>query len=263
MICRHRWSVSSRAEGPQYSVSADKIPQCFIAVTRFEDAWQKQDRHLARLIVFRPMPVQLRLTRQINVRRTALPTSPFLSPCARKARRRCNPCPRSARLERDEPRVVSRFGFELAAISESLTPPAPVTQRRPFFGDLERSLACEDSRARAASAVASKRELAFSLSRFSAKPRGATRQAARTLRVRDQFAESQQNMLKAGEAGRRGLSPSPRRVRAWKAPPYPRRRQDDGYVQSFHLPRLLVIVLPAGLQVQLPAVTADGHLHDL
>ena len=34
-------------------------------------------------------------------------------------------------------------------------------------------------------------------------------------------------------------------------------------VQRFELARLLVIVLPARLQVRLPAVAADGHLHDL
>ena len=34
-------------------------------------------------------------------------------------------------------------------------------------------------------------------------------------------------------------------------------------VQRFELARLVVIVLAAGLQVKLPAVAADGHLHDL
>ena len=34
-------------------------------------------------------------------------------------------------------------------------------------------------------------------------------------------------------------------------------------VQCFELARLLVVVLPAGFEMKLPAVAADGHLHDL
>ena len=120
-----------------------------------------------------------------------------------KARRPHNPCPKSGRPARDEwPAVASAASN--AAISESLTPSPPHIQRRPSSATLSAASRAK-TRLIAASAVASKRMLAFSLSLPSAMTRGAAGQAAGALRIGDQLAQAQQNVLVTGQPRGTGL----------------------------------------------------------
>ena len=161
---------------------------------------------------------------------------------------------------RDEWRAAPNL-FRTQSCSASLTPPAPTTQRKPSSATLSAA-----SRAKirliAASAAASKRRLAFSLSLSFRQQRRAACQAAGALRVGDPLAQPQQNVLITGQPrDARLLHHFGQRVQSQRR--HVRAHVRMPRMQRFQLAGLLVIVLAARLQVKLPAVAADGHLHDL
>ena len=92
--------------------------------------------------------------------------------------------------------------------------------------------------------------------------RGTVRQAARALCIGNQFAQAEKNVLVASQSPNAGfLHHRGQRVQR-------QRRSVRSHlwmlrVQRFKFARIVVIVLPTRFQVELPAITADRHLHDL
>ena len=133
------------------------------------------------------------------------------SPHGRIGRRLRNPCQKSGPPGRDEWRA-SRKLVSNADISESLTPPAPHTQRRPSSATLSAASRAK-TRLIAASAVASKRRLAFSFSFPSAKSAARRAERRRALGVGNPLSQPQENVLITCQARDARSSPSLRPVR--------------------------------------------------
>ena len=90
---------------------------------------------------------------------------------------------------------------------------------------------------------------------------GTTSQAAGALGISNQLAQAQENVLIAGQPR------DPRLLHHFGQCMQSQCGDISAHVrmagvQRFELSRLLVIVLAARLQMKLPTVAADGHLHD-
>src|SRR5581483_8611518 len=90
---------------------------------------------------------------------------------------------------------------------------------------------------------------------------GAARQTSGTLRVGDQLSQPEQDVLIASETADAGflhhLSQSVKREST-----YVGTNVGILHMQRLEFPRLVVVVLAATFEVLLPAIAADGHLHD-